>query len=443
MADHAEPVTFAVPRERALVAVLLAVVGAVLLWNAFAYPWERSYDANASALYMQTLRDEHRLPGPDDTPVWHNPPLFFAAAVAIQPVAETLGLEPQRGVQLLSALSAFATVVLVLLLARELFPRSPGVHVAALAVAAATPVLLRAGALYHAEALAAALTTAGLYVAIRALARRELTWRVGLLAGLLLGLANLTRTWALAALAAILTALALEAFWRRSRAAAVAGAALGATAAVLVVPWFAYKAVEHGNPLAYSQPIASQWREHGRPGSFYFDLALGDVFSRPYAPHFSNRLLAVVYSDWWGDYWRSWEIPDRLHVLPLELPAAYERPRVVQSVAGLLPSIAGVAGFVALAAVALRRREAALVALLLSGALLALSFVAFLIRYPKLDGDNIKALYVLNAVPVAAVCAGYAYAWLAARSRALRAGVAVLLVAALAATLVFVLLPPS
>ncbi|HEU0336133.1 MAG TPA: hypothetical protein VFR43_06235, partial [Gaiellaceae bacterium] len=179
------------------------------------------------------------------------------------------------------------------------------------------------------------------------------------------------------------------------------------------------------------------------PASFFFDLALDDVFSRPYAAHYSNRLAADLYTDWWGDYWRSWEIPDQLHVRPAELPSEYERPRVVQSIAGLLPTVAGIVGFVALAVLAVRRRDAALLALVLSGALLALSFVGFLIRYPKLDGDNIKALYVLNAAPVAALSAGFAAAWLAGRHRALRAAVAVLVAATLAATLLFVVLPPS
>lgn len=429
--------------ERPLVGALLVLVASVLVWNALAYPWERSYDASGSTLYVATLREERRLPGEDDTPVWHNPPLYYLLAAVLQPAAEALGLAPQRGPQLLSALAAFAVVALTWLLARELFPRRPGVRIAAPAVAAATPVLLRAGALYHPEALATALAAAGLYVAVRGLARGTLTWRAGLAAGVLLGLANLTRTWALATLAAVLAGAALDALWRRRRASLLAAVAVAGASAALAGPWLVYKAVTYGSPLAYSQPIASQWRGSGRPASFYVDLALGDVFSRPYAPHFSNRLLPVVYTDWWGDHWRSWEVPDRLHAAPAELPARYERPRVVQSIVGLLPTVAAAAGFVALGALALRRRNAALLALLLSGALVALAFVGFLVRYPKLDGDNIKALYVLNAVPAVAVCGGWVAAWLASRDRLLRVLVVVALAGVLAATLVFVALPAA
>ena len=42
-----------------------------------------------------------------------------------------------------------------------------------------------------------------------------------------------------------------------------------AVMAVLTGPWFAYKAIEHGSPLAYSQPNPEQWRQRGRPLAFW------------------------------------------------------------------------------------------------------------------------------------------------------------------------------
>jgi hypothetical protein len=427
--------------ERLATAVLLAAVAAVLVWNVAAYPWERSYDANASTLYVQTLREDHRLPDEDDTPVWHNPPLFYAVAGVLQAAADAVGVEPQAAVQLLSAAAIATVVLLVLLLARELFPADPLLRLSAVAAAACTPVLLRAGALYHPEALATALTTGGLYVLVRALARDRPTVTAGCVSGILLGLANLTRTWALAALAAALVALIVDAGWRRRPGSARMAAALAVAAGVLLVPWLAYKWSAHGSPLAYSRPVPAQWLPSGRPASFWLDPALPDLFTRPYAPHFTNRLLPVVYADWWGDYWRSWEVPRRLLNRPAELPDRYERPLVVQSFVGLAPTAAALAGFVALALLAVRRRDTALVALLLSGALLALSFVAFLVRYPKVDGDNMKALYVLNAAPVVAVCVGFSFAWLLRRGPLVRALALVVFGVAFAATFAFALLP--
>jgi hypothetical protein len=420
---------------------LLAIVAGVLAWNVFAFPWDRSYDASASARYGQTIREHRRLPGPTDTEVWHNPPLWYVIATAANPVARGVGLAPQRGGQLVSAVSVAATIFLILLLARELFPRSVGVQLAALAVLAGTPVLLRAGALYHPEALATALTTGGLYVLVRALARGRPSLRAGLLCGLLLGLANLTRTWALAALAATLLALALHVAWHRRRETVVMGTAVAMTAGVMLAPWLAYKTIEHGSPLAYSQPIPSQWLDRGRPRSFFVHSSITGVFSTPYSPHFDNKLLPVVYSDWWGDYWRTWRIPSDLHNTPSVLPSQYRRPLVLQNIVGIVPSVAAVVGIVWLLVAALRRRDAALLGLVLSGVFLAASFLGFLIRYPKADGDNIKALYVLNAVPAVTLAAAYVVAWVAGRDRLALLATIVVVVVSLAVSMSFVLLP--
>ena len=278
-------------------------------------------------------------------------------------------------------------------------------------------MLVRAGSLFHPEPLATLLTTAALYVVVRAMRRERLGWGAGLLAGGLLGLANLTRTWALAALAAVLLGLALHRLWRRDAASLRALGGVAVAAAALVVPWLVVKAATYGSPLAYSRPVAEQWRQHGRPASFWLDLSPVDVARHPYQPWFRNVLVPTVYADWWGDYWRVWRVPPALHDEPDTLPAEYAGPLRRQSFAGLAATAAMLAGVVGLAAGAWRRRDAAAATLVLSVALLALSFVGFLVQYPKQDGDNIKALYVLNAAPVLAVAGAYALTWLAARGR--------------------------
>ncbi len=421
---------------RAVAAVVLAFTAAMLAWNVAQFDWVRSYDAASSEAYAKVLVYEHRLPRESETEVWHNPPLFYLVAGTLSVAGDHLGLSnPRAVVQVVSALSVLAILVLTMLLARELFPRARWLPVLALVLAATTPVLARAGVLYHPEPLATALVTAGLYVAVRAIARGGLSWQVGLAAGVLLGLANVTRTWAAAALVAVLVGLGLAANRWRDRESLGAFLAAAAAAVVLVTPWLVAKAILHGNPLAYSRPVPSQWLQRGRPAEFWVPPSPAALVRTPYSPHFKNRLLPVVYADWWGDYWRTYRIPEALHNQPTRLPAEYARPLERQAAVGWIVGLAALVGVIALTVVAVGRRDLALGTVLLSLGLLAVSFIGFLVQYPKLDGDNMKALYVLNAAPVLAIAAAFAFSRLAARSSAWLAVVIVALAIVIVPTL--------
>ncbi len=165
------------------------------------------------------------------------------------------------------------------------------------------------------------------------------------------------------------------------------------------------------------------------------------MFSAPYVPHYQNRLIPVVYTDWWGDYWRYFRVPTELVNEPARLPNPYHRQLVEQSYVGILPSALAVFGLVALGLTAVRRRSLPLLALLVPLVLLGVSFVAFLIKYPKLDGDNIKALYVLNAVVPLAVCAGWALDRVLRMNRLVFGAIVLLLLDAAFLDLRFLVLP--
>jgi hypothetical protein len=394
----------------AAVGALLASCFGVLVWDAFQYDWLRGYDAYAASLYVDSIQLHHVLPGKAATDVWHNPPLFYALSALIQPHVGWTGLEPHKAVQLLSVVCGLGVVVFAFLIARELFPRSRWIQLGTLLAAAATPVLVRGALMYHPEPLATVLATAGLYVAVRAACRR---WTIGLgaLAGVLLGLGNLTRTWALAEAIAVVAVVAV--WWVRTRDGAIVRflAAFAAAFLVLSVPWYARQTIKYGTPFAFSKPDPSQWKQSGRPLAFYTALRLQDVFSNPYQPSYSNVLLPVVYTDWWGDYSRYFHVPLAEVNEPPKLESRYRGPLVAQSIVGIVPSLLALAGIVALAVVAVRSRRPALGIAVAAAVAVAVAFLGFLIRYPKQDGDNIKALYVLDLVPLVALCVAWSVDW--------------------------------
>jgi len=431
-------------RSRALVTALLLLLAAALVWNVLQFPWRKGYDASAVAHYAEALGQHHRLPTRAETDVWHNPPLYFALAGALYRAGELTGLgDPGIPVQLFSAACVLGIVLLCGLIARELVPDWRLAGVAAALAAVATPVLVRSAVLFHPEPLAALLTTAGLYVAVGSLARGRLGLRSGAAAGLLLGLANLTRTWALAALAAALAGALVAVAASRSRSSVRFAAGLAGVSLLLLAPWLAVKAERYGSPFAYSQPNPEQWRRSGRPASFWLATDLGAVFHSPYQPWYRNHLLPTVYSDWVGDYWRAYAVPSRLHDEPDRLPARWGDPLVRQSWAGLVPLALTLVGAAGLALRAVRRRDLALATLLLSAATLLAMYAAFLARYPKQDGDNIKALYLLDLAPVAALAAAWGFRLSWGGSALRRAAVALAAAATLVVSASFLVLPPA
>jgi hypothetical protein len=421
-------------RERARPSTLAfaASVGAVLagylaieLWDLTRYNWLRAYDAWASSLYVDSIQVHHALPSPSTSDVWHNPPLFYALAALIQSHVGWTGIEPHEAVQVVSVLSALGVVVLAFLVARELFPCSRWVQLGALVAAATTPVLMRGSVMYHPEPLATVLATGGVFAVIRA-AGRGWTCRLGACAGVFLGLADLTRAWALAEGVAVAGVVGLVCLRTRDHDAVRFLAVFAAVFTVVSAPWYVRQEIRYGSPFAFSKPDPYQWLPSGRPASFFTTLDVHDVFTNPYQPTYANVLLPVVYTDWWGDYSRYFHVPQSEADTPATLPSKYRAPIVLQSVVGVLPTLMALIGAIALAVIATRRRSASVGVAVAAGALVLVSFVGFLVHYPKRDGDNIKALYILDVVPLFALAAAWSLDWV--RRHASRLVLGVLLV---------------
>jgi len=388
---------------RAAVAAVLAAEAALLLWNAWRYDWLRGYDAFANDQYARILSTDYRLPSASESGSWHTPPLWFALAGALRRAATSMGWEPvQRPGQLLAAAAGLAVCVLVLLLARELWPGRRMLHLVALVLASASPALVRASAMYHPETLATALAAGGVLVAVRGL-RRRWTLLDGVGAGALLGLAAVTRLWALPVLVAVVVVVGFAA-WRRRRWAP--GAALLATSLVLLAPWLANEEVEHGSALAFNRAPPTGSMLARRPRDFYLGPRALRVFDHPVTPLFRNELLPQLYADWWGDWALTWDSPPPPAPAQL-LPARVVTERTRQMFVGVVPSVLALAGLVALAVLATARRSAALAVLPLTAVALLAAYVVFSVRYPSVDGDTIKGTYLLMALP--ACCVGAAF----------------------------------
>jgi hypothetical protein len=121
------------------------------------------------------------------------------------------------------------------------------------------------------------------------------------------------------------------------------------------------------------------------------------------------------------------------------MSSSIERRLTVQSVVGLLPTFLALAGLVALAALAVAglrdRIEVALVPLMALVALAGTLYYAG--AYVSADGDTVKGLFLLPALPAFAMCFGFALDVIRGRSARAALVLAVPLAVAGIASLLF------
>jgi len=272
-------------------------------------------------------------------------------------------------------------------------------------------------------------------VATRALRTR---WTLGsaVAAGALIGLACLTRAWAVPVLVAVLVVAGIHA-WDTRRWAPVA--ACGAVSLALLAPWLVNQELAHGSALAFNRPPPPGSIIDRRPTSFYLGPRSLRALEHPITPLFRNELVPHLYADWWGDWALTWDSPPPPAPAVL-LPSGIVSERARQALIGVVPSVLALAGLIALGLLAAARRSPSLALLPLSAAGVATAYLVFAVRYPSTDGDTIKATYLLMALPAAAVGAAFVVDALRPRGRAWATAGVVALGALVAVQLPFLIL---
>lgn len=385
------------------VAGIVGVFLAVGWWNAQTLSPDLGYDAAQHQQYAHLLIEEGRIPETDvrTRALYDNPPGFYAIAGGAGKVGG------DGAILYLNVVFAAGAALLVLSLARELWPARPLLQLSALAFAAWLPLVAKASAMYHPAALALLLAAAGVYLAGRMLARHDYRLRLAVPLGalLLVGIGvQSSSAWVYAAAALALGAAILVEPQAREGPLRALGAVVAVTA-VVAMPWVVRQTANDVPVLGNLPSMTAPW--DARPASFFTDLGLPDSLTRPYRPAFVNLMIPTVYSDLWGDYfgnfaWNSSIDPAPTGGLGVELAA--------QNWIGLLPTALALAGLGSLGALAARRMGNALPFVLLVGlAILALAgFVYYAANAFTPDGDTIKAIFVLTALPAWALGFGFA-----------------------------------
>ena len=386
---------------------LLGLLALIAAWNVVRYPPGLGYDAVDHIAYARGILDGQGFP--DGIGEYYTPPLFYTVAAGAIWLGETLGLgEPLRVVQFVDAALLLATAVLVLELARLVFPDRRRLHLAALGLFTFGVLAPRSAAMVHPETMSMFFCTLALVLAARMIVRRAWTVPCAVALGAALGAGQLVRAfslWTFAVAVIVLATAAITQAQDRRRILVSLLVMLLATAAV-AGPWYAYQSQRYTNPI-FDRPQVQVPLWERRPASFYLEPRLAEILRSPYKPHLDNRFLPQLYADGWGDYYGVfvWNVGNP------EPTAAERRTLVAQMLVSVVPALLLIGGWLVLLVGSLRRArlratpERLLVALLPLAGLAGMLY--FAVSYPTPDGDVIKATYMLTTVPAWAICFGY------------------------------------
>jgi len=413
---------------RVTIGCLFAFILFVGVWNAARYPILLGYDAQEHITYADGLIHSGRTPTVAEGGEYYAPPGYYAIAGTATWVGGKIGLaDPHQAAQYLNVVFVLLTGVLLLVLARLIFPRAPGVWVSTLGFFALLPVVAKTAAMFHPETLNMLTSAAAVTLATWILVRRQFALRWLCLLALALVAGQLVRASSLFTLAAIvlalLAALATPTFRRHMPLRQIGLAA--AAVALIAVPWYAHQIATHKTQpgLSLSALHFSRAQQGGPP---FFALSLDDVFNRPVRPFYKLEVLPETYTEIWGDWigafaWSGYSAgpsPQALKVLD------------DQSWIGVLPTFLAIAGWLGLVVLAARRRleRIPLMPLLLLPVIAVGAYLWRAYVLPSPDGDLTKASYLLTTVPAWALGFGLAVDRLS-RRRLLALGIAAALVA--------------
>jgi 4-amino-4-deoxy-L-arabinose transferase-like glycosyltransferase len=409
--------------------------GFIAVWNAHSYPPLGGFDAAEHIDYARAIADRGELPVGGAA---YTPPGFYVLAAGAIKIGEALDLDqPERAAQYLNAVLGIGTALLLWWLARLLFPRRPIVSSATLGFFLACPIVLRTVAMFHPQPLALFLSTLALVLTARMIVERRYALWDWVSLALTLAATQLTRSvglWTVGVviLTLVVTAVAQPGQRRRIRKGL---GACAAAALLLALPWYIHLELTTDTAIFgrgfTAAPLADRW-----PGAFYVSPGLPDVFAHPHRGDLPPRFFPMLYADTWGDYFGIWSWnPPRPELTP-----HVNRRLVVQSIVGLPLTVLALSGFFALLALAIRRwREVPeqLLVVLMPLVSLAGSLYYALHIPPSPDGDTVKAMFLLTAVPSWALSFGFAMDVLAGRSRRLAISVAALLALCAAVSVAF------
>lgn len=427
-----EPFRFDGALSRAVIAAFVAV-NLVVAVNALIHDRRVGYDAEHHINYL-TIVGGGALPGIADSAEFFVAPLPYVIPASLRLIGISRPALIEKAAQAQNVLYSLLLTYFLIRLCKRVRPDDWQFAWWVLVLVGLMPVYARTMAMIRGEPLAAALGVMAceLYLAAWAKPSR----RAFLITGACLGFAMLAKQWAAFVVCAVAVDLLLRMWINRGQArrCLVSGGLIAALLLPIGGPYYLYLHERFGTAFAFTHPPES-FSLANRPQMFYWGGGDGLLFTTPVrgALPAPERFWPVLYSDTFGDYWFYFLVSgrhfdgvamgDALEQSPVSSNLAEMMPALARAnIAGTLPAALFIAGLlIGVAAIVnvLRGRPGsadreALVLCTLAAILTFGGYVFMLIWTPALD---VKASYLLQFYPFAALLAATALRTLQERSR--------------------------
>ncbi|MFP8878986.1 MAG: sulfatase-like hydrolase/transferase [Myxococcota bacterium] len=372
------------------------------VWNAIDGPLMRGWDDFGHVGYVLFLDLYGAVPWADQGWSYFHPPLHYVIGWGLAQFGSAEVL--LRGLSLIGGAASLLIAWLAARVTREVHPDSGSLPWLVFVSVGSLPVYLYTGTMAGNEMTAAAFGTLGFAIFLTNEARSEPQLRWDVAAGLVFGLALLTKASALLTLGAAGLALLFRALQAaggrdlaRVRHAIRRGVVLAGVAGVIASPFYLRNVSEFGTPFRMSRgnPQVAALEERQLPGErSWVDLVYipAALFSDPHpkAPHMLHSIWGTPYVQMWADPRGRSEFAFRA-----VKSALWDRARRIGAVMGLLPTLLALFGCGLAAADVLRGRRGSVYVPLffLSGTTLG-AFAWFAFDAPQFSA--LKASYLLG-----------------------------------------------
>ena len=266
------------------------------------------FDLGNHMAYVEFVQRQYALPLATDGWSTYHPPLFYVASALLSAAfaAWVPVVDPWSALRVLPFLSGLVMVTVAWALARALAPGDVRASVLAALFAAAVPVNLYMAVYPSNEAPHAALVALALLVTVRALLAKRASQAAVAGAGVLLGLALLTKFTALIVVPVVAFFLACKLWVLEHASPGRIAARLLVFASALVAPcgwWYARNVRYFGRPFVGNWDLPGDalvwWQQPGFHTAAYY-TRFGAALERPLFSGF-HSFWDSLYSTFWAD----------------------------------------------------------------------------------------------------------------------------------------------